>query len=44
MIGFIAPYTFTQLGTTGNTGLSLFIVEKSIEFSAFTSRIMATDV
>jgi hypothetical protein len=22
-IGFIAPYTFTQLGTTGNTALSL---------------------
>jgi hypothetical protein len=24
MIGFIAPYTFTQFGTTGNTALSLF--------------------
>jgi hypothetical protein len=24
MIGYIAPYTFTQLGTTGNTALSLF--------------------
>jgi hypothetical protein len=24
MIGFIAPCTFTQLGTTGNTALSLF--------------------
>jgi hypothetical protein len=24
MIGFIAPYTFTQLGTTGNTALSPF--------------------
>jgi hypothetical protein len=23
-IGFIAHYTFTQLGTTGNTALSLF--------------------
>jgi hypothetical protein len=24
MTGFIAPYTFTQFGTTGNTALSLF--------------------
>jgi hypothetical protein len=24
MIGFIASYTFAQLGTTGNTALSLF--------------------
>jgi hypothetical protein len=24
MIGFIAPYTFTQFGRTGNTALSLF--------------------
>jgi hypothetical protein len=24
MIGFIAPYTFTQFGITGNTALSLF--------------------
>jgi hypothetical protein len=24
MIGFTAPYTFTQFGTPGNTALSLF--------------------
>jgi hypothetical protein len=24
MVGFIAPYTFAQFGTTGNTALSLF--------------------
>jgi hypothetical protein len=48
--GYIAPYTFTQLGTAGNTVLSLFYtipVHRSahaLGFSAFTSRIQATDL
>jgi hypothetical protein len=31
MIGFIAPYAFTQLGTAGNTALSLITVSLSHE-------------
>jgi hypothetical protein len=46
IIGFIAPYIFTHLGTTGNTALSLiqFTVTHALGFSVFTSRILATDV
>jgi hypothetical protein len=49
MIGFIAPYPFTQLGTAGSTGLSLFYTLYSsplhtLEFSVFTGRILATDL
>jgi hypothetical protein len=49
MIGFIAAYTFTQFGTTGNynavAGLRnlQFIVTHALRFSVFTSRILATD-
>jgi hypothetical protein len=39
MIGFIAPYTFTELGTTGNTALSLIY---ALGFSDFTSSVLAT--
>jgi hypothetical protein len=49
MIGFIAPYTFTQFGSTGNTALSLstnfqFTAAHALGFSVFTSRILATDL
>jgi hypothetical protein len=50
MFGFIVPYTFTQLGTTGsyNTIAILhpfeFIVAHTLGFLAFTSRILATDL
>jgi hypothetical protein len=43
-IGFIAPYTFTQFGTAGNTALSLSTFTHALGFSAFTSRILATDL
>jgi hypothetical protein len=50
MIGFNAPSTFTQLGTTGNKYSSIdilhtlqFTVTHTLGFSAFTSRILATD-
>jgi hypothetical protein len=50
MIGYIAPYTFTQFGTTGNTALSLFYTlsrspfPHALVFSVLTSRILATDL
>jgi hypothetical protein len=50
MIGFIAPYTFTQLGTTGNYSAiallhpSEFTVSHTLGFSVFTSHILATDL
>jgi hypothetical protein len=49
MIGFTAPYTFTQFGTTRNTALSLstffqFTVAHALGFSVCTSRILATDL
>jgi hypothetical protein len=50
MIGFIAPYTFTQFGTTGNYSAVAIqhtlqlTVAHAIGFSAFTSRILATDL
>jgi hypothetical protein len=49
MIGFIDTYTFTQFGTTGNysaissTTFQL-TVAPALGFSAFTSRILATDL
>jgi hypothetical protein len=47
MVEFIAPYTFTQRGTTGNIALSLlytfqFTVTYALGFSVFTS-ILTTD-
>jgi hypothetical protein len=50
MIGFIALYTFTQLGTTGNnSGITdlhtlQFTVTQALGFSVFTSRILTTDL
>jgi hypothetical protein len=50
MIGFIAPYTFTQLGTTCNYSAVIdlhtlqFTVKHAVGFSVFTSRILATDL
>jgi hypothetical protein len=49
MIGFIALYTFTQLGTTRNYGAVAdlhtlrFTVTHALGYSVFTSRILATD-
>jgi hypothetical protein len=50
MIEFIAPYTFTHFRTTGNYSaiaiqhtLQLTIAH-ALEFSAFTSRILVTDL
>jgi hypothetical protein len=48
-IGFIAPYTFTQFGTTGsNSAIDIlhsfhFTVEYAQGFSVLTGRILATD-
>jgi hypothetical protein len=48
MIGFIAPYTFTQLGTTGNySAIAIlhplqFTVSHTLGFSVFTRRMLAT--
>jgi hypothetical protein len=50
MIGFIALYTFIQLGTTCTTSAiailhSLqFTVPHALRFSVFTSRILTTDL
>jgi hypothetical protein len=50
MIIFIEPYTSTQFGTTGNYGtiaiLHIFqsTVARTLEFSVFTSRVLATDL
>jgi hypothetical protein len=51
MIGFIAPYTFTQLGTTGNKYSAVaildtlqFTVTQALGFSVFTSHIQVTDL
>jgi hypothetical protein len=50
MIGFIAPYIFAQLGTTGNySAIAIlhtlqFTVTHALGFSVFTSRILATDL
>jgi hypothetical protein len=50
MIGFIAPYTFAQFGTTGHYSAIAFLhtlqftVAHALGFSAFTSRILATDL
>jgi hypothetical protein len=47
---FIAPYTFTQLETTGNyRAIAIlhtfqFTVTHALGFSVFTSRILATDL
>jgi hypothetical protein len=40
MIGFIAPYTFTQFGTAGNRALRLLYKLSSSHF--FSSRLLAT--
>jgi hypothetical protein len=48
-VGFIAPYTFTKFGTTGNyraiaiLHILQFTVAHALAFSVFTSRIQATD-
>jgi hypothetical protein len=50
MIGFIAPYTFTRLGSTGNYSAIAdlrtiqFTVTHALGFSIFISRILATDI
>jgi hypothetical protein len=50
MIGFIAPYTFTQFGTTGNySAIAIlhtfqFTVAHALGFSVFTGLILATDL
>jgi hypothetical protein len=50
MIGFIAPYTFTQFGTTGHySAIAIlhtfqFTVTHALGFSIVTSRILATDL
>jgi hypothetical protein len=50
MIGFIAPYTFTQFGTTGNYSAFAilrtfqFTVAHALLFLVLTSRILATDL
>jgi hypothetical protein len=50
MIGFIAPYTFTQFGTTGNYSAIRILhtfqltVAHALGFSVFISRILATDL
>jgi hypothetical protein len=50
MIGFISPYTFTQLGTTGKYSAiailhtSQLTVAHALGFFVFTSRILATDL
>jgi hypothetical protein len=50
MIGFIAPNTVTQLGTTGNySAVAIiqtlqFTVTHALGFSVFTSRVLATDL
>jgi hypothetical protein len=49
MIGFIAPYTFAQFGTTGKySAIAIphtlqFTVAHALGFSVFTSRNLATD-
>jgi hypothetical protein len=49
-IGFIAPYTFTQLGTTGDHSAIAIqhnfqsTASHALGFSVFTSRILATDL
>jgi hypothetical protein len=49
MIGFIAPYTFTQFGTTGQySAIAIlhtfqFAVAHAVGFTVFTSRILPTD-
>jgi hypothetical protein len=50
LIGFIAPYTVTQLGTTGNysaiAGLHTlqFSVIHALGFSVYITHILATDL
>jgi hypothetical protein len=46
MFGFIAPYTFTHFGTTGNYSAIaiLHTITHAIGFSVLTSRILATDL
>jgi hypothetical protein len=50
MIGFIASYTFTQVGTTGSySAIALlhtfqFTITHAPRFSVFTSRILGTDL
>jgi hypothetical protein len=50
MIGFIAPITFTQFGTTGNYSAIVilhtvqFTVAHALGFSVFTSHILAMEL